>query len=168
MTAAELLDELSRNGACIELVDGAPRLRGSKIPEELKAELKAQREAVLAEFERRRAEDRDRWGKVPPVDAPWMGDELRIKPAEKQTVLRHVLNQPRPVHAWVMLRANAYFTERGMAVDECEWRACVDVVAWQRKVSGVEAVRFVCGLPTTEELLKPKAEEPKAEGKTKN
>ena len=49
--------------------------------------------------------------------------------------MAHVFQQPRPVHAWVMARANDYF-ERGVKAEDCDWRACVDVIAWQRAWKG--------------------------------
>ena len=57
-----------------------------------------------------------------------------------------------------MLRQQDCF-ERGVKADDCDWRACVDVIAWQRACGGREAVEFVVGLPTTAELgIKPESE----------
>jgi hypothetical protein len=152
MNAGELLDQLERAGASIEFVDGKARLRGSKVPEELKEALKSQREAVLAEVERRRQEDRDRWGKVPPADAALLANGGT--PAEwRKLAMRHIAMQPRPVHAWVMSRANQYF-EMGAHQDECEWRACVDAIAWQRNTGARESLKFLADLPTDGGLTK--------------
>ena len=85
MNAAELLDNLNRAGAILEVVDGKTGIRGAKISDELMQTLKANRAGVLAEFERRKMED-------------------------------------------------------------CDWRACVDVTAWQRMSGGREAAQFVMEL----------------------
>lgn len=145
MTAAELLDNLNRAGSTLEVVDGKPRLRGAKLTDELMQALKANRTEVLAEFERRKLEDRDRYGRVPPPDAPLLARELHVPELWKPRIMAHVLRQPRPVHAWVMGRANKYF-EQGVTADDCEWRACVDVIAWQRMADGLEAAEFVVEL----------------------
>ncbi len=60
MSAAELLDELNRAGATLEIVEGKPRIRGARIASDLMQALKANRAEVLAEFERRKAENRGR------------------------------------------------------------------------------------------------------------
>ena len=132
-------------------MDGKPRLRGAKISEELKQALKANREEVLAEFERRRAEDRDRYGRVPPVDAPILAREMDLPEPWRKQVVAHLLRQPRPVHAWVMRRSASYF-DRGVKEDDCDWRACVDVIAWQRMTGGREAAQFLAELPSGDSL----------------
>ena len=142
MNAAELLDKLHRAGATLEIVEGKPRLRGAAIPDDLKQALKANRAEVLAEFERRTADDRDRYGQVPPADAPLLAQDLDLSVCWQEQITMHVLRQPRPVHAWVMARTTAYH-ELGVKADDCDWRACVDVIAWQRKSSGQEAAQFV-------------------------
>ena len=73
--------------------------------------------------------------------------DMELPTSERDAVMAHVFRQPRPVHAWVMARANDYF-DRGSKADDCEWRACVDVIAWQRASGGLEAVKFVVELPT--------------------
>jgi ribosomal protein L39E len=151
MTAAELLDNLNRAGATLEIVDDRPHIRGAKISEELIRAIKENRAEVLAELERRRTEDRDRYARVPPAEAPMLAFEMHLQEPWKEQVIAHVLRQPRPVHAWVMARANNYF-EHGVKAEDCEWRACVDVIAWQRACGGLDAVKFVVELPTNEEL----------------
>lgn len=56
MTAVEVIDTLHRVGATVEMVDGKPRIRGTKISAELMQNLKANRAELLVELERRRAE----------------------------------------------------------------------------------------------------------------
>jgi hypothetical protein len=144
-TAAQLLDNLHRAGATLVLVDGNPRLQGAKIPDELKQALKTNRDEVLAEFERRKMEDRDRYGRVPPPDVPMLARVMDLSGPGKEHIIAHVLRQPRPVHAWVTGRSNLYFAH-GAKADDCDWRACVDAIGWQRMSDGPEAVRFVVEL----------------------
>jgi hypothetical protein len=151
MTAAELLDDLNRAGATLELVDGKLRLRGVQISGDFKQLLRANRVELLKELERRPAEDRQRYGQVPPPAAPITAKELIVPEPWKHQLIAHVLRQPRPVHAWVTARANKYF-EHGVKTEDCEWRACVDVIAWQRMTGGLEAAKFVVDLPSNEEL----------------
>lgn len=145
MTAAELLDALNRAGATVEMVEGKPRIRGAKISDELMAAVKANREAVLAECERRRAEDRDRYCRVPLESVPMFGRDLELPESMRRVLENYAMRQGRPAQAWVMKQANAYF-ELGVPMDDCEWRACVDLIAWQRQTRGREAVEFVGGV----------------------
>ena len=143
--AAALLDSLNRAGATVEVVDGTPRIRGAKVPNDLLATIKAHRVEVLAEVERRQLQDRHRYGRPPPPDAPELAHEMQLSATDQQQVMAYVFRQPRPVHAWVMRRSVEYFGQ-GFPVDECEWRACVDTIAWQRSCPGVKAVEFVLDL----------------------
>lgn len=151
MTAAELLNSLSWAGATLEIVGGKVRIQGARISSELMQALKANRAEVLAEFERRRALGRNRYGRVPPPDAPLLARDMDLPEKSRSQIMAYVFRQPRTVHAWVMARANDYF-DRGIRADDCEWRACVDVVAWQRASVGQEAVKFILELPSNEEL----------------
>jgi len=151
MTAPDLIDALHRAGATLVVEAGKTRVRGAKVSDELLATLKRQRVEVLAEWQRRREQARDRFAVVPSGEVPMRGWEMDLTAAERDTVLAHVFRQPRPVHAWVMARANDYH-ERGVKADDCEWRACLDVIAWQRTCSGMEVVKFLMELPTDEEL----------------
>ncbi len=145
MIGETLLDKLNRAGATLVRVDGKLRLQGSKIAEDLKTELRTHRAEVQEEFDRREKMDRDRYGKVPPPDAPMLARDLDLSEAWRRELLGYVMRQPRPVHAWVMLQASKYF-EGGVGTDDCEWRACVDAVAWQRHCGGREAAEFVDGV----------------------
>lgn len=151
MSAAELLDNLNRAGATMEIVDGKPRVRGAQISDSLMAALRANRAEVLAEIERRKTGDRDRYGRVPPMSAPTLAKEVKIPEQWKQAVFAYVLRQPRPVHSWAMARSNLYF-DLGVPNEDCEWRACIDLIAWQRMRGAREAAQFVLDLPTDEEL----------------
>jgi hypothetical protein len=151
MTAPELIDALHRAGATLVVEDGKARVRGTKVPDELLAALKGHREEVIVEWQRRQEQARNRYAVVPSGEVPMCGRDMALPAAERDAVMAHVFRQPRPVHAWVMARANNYH-ERGVKADDCDWRACVDVIAWQRACDGREAVKFVLDLPTNEEL----------------
>ena len=146
MSAAELLDNLNRAGATLEIVDGKPRIRGAKIPDDLMRAVRTNRAEVLAEFEQRKAEASDRYGRVPTADASFLAFDLNLPEASRELIMAYVFRQPRPAHAWVMARANQYF-ERGVQADDCDWRACLDVIGWQRASGTTEATEFVIGLP---------------------
>jgi len=151
MTAPEVIDALHRAGATLITEDGRTRVRGAKVPDELLAALKAQRAEVIEEWQRRQDQARDRYAVVPSGEVPMCGQDMILATMERDAVASHVFRQPRPVHAWVMARANRYH-EQGVRAEDCEWRACVDVVAWQRACSGRQAVNFVVDLPTNDEL----------------
>ena len=151
MTAPELIDALHRAGATLIMEDGRTRVRGTKVSDELLAALKGQRAEVIEEWRRRQEQARDRYAVVPSGEVPKCGRDIELPAAERDAVMAHVFRQPRPVHAWVMARANDHY-ERGAKADDCEWRACVDVIAWQRACDGLEAVKFLMDLPTNEEL----------------
>jgi hypothetical protein len=151
MTAPELIDALHRAGATLVVEDGKTRVRGARVPDELLVALKGQRTAVIAEWQRRQEQGRDRYAVVPSGEVAMHGQDMALPAAERDAVTAHVLRQPRPVHAWIMSRANAYH-ERGVRTEDCDWRACVDVIAWQRGCGGREAAKFVVNLPTNEEM----------------
>lgn len=151
MNAAELIDALNRAGAKVEIVDGAPRVRGAKVSADLMEKLRANRDAVLAEAVRRIAQDRDRYAEVPAPGTQLVATEgvaLALTDEQKKLVCDHVMRQPRPVHAWVMARATMYFEAKGCKADDCEWRACLDVVCWQRRTDPKTAVQFLEDLNT--------------------
>jgi DNA adenine methylase len=106
---------------------------------------------MFSNIEQRAAVGGQRHERVPPAAARMVANELTVPEARKQQLIAHVLRQPRPVHEWVMARANDYY-ERGVKADDCEWRACVDVIAWQRETTGLEAAKLVVPLPINEEL----------------
>jgi hypothetical protein len=132
-------------------------VRGAKVPDELLAALKEQRDEVIVEWQRRQEQARDRYAVVPTGEVPLCGQDMILAAMERNAVVSHVFRQPRPVHAWVMARASSYH-ERGVKADDCEWRACVDVVAWQRSCGGRQAVQFLVDLPTNEELVLARSE----------
>jgi hypothetical protein len=151
MTAADLIDALHRAGATLVVEAGKARVRGARVPDELLAALKVQRTEVIAEWQRRQEQARDRYAVVPSGEVPMCGRDMALMAVERDAVMAHVLRQPRPVHVWVMARANDYH-ERGAKAEDCEWRACVDAIAWQRACGGLEAVKFLMELATNEEL----------------
>lgn len=154
MNAPELIDALQRAGATLVVEAGKTRIRGAKVSDELLAALKAQRAEVIAEWQRRQGLARDRYAVVPSGVVPMLGQDMALPAKERDAVIDHVLRQPRPVHAWVMARANEYF-ERGVAAEDCDWRACVDVIAWQRGCGGLEAAKFAAEAPAREDSGSP-------------
>jgi len=146
MTASQIIDAIHQAGAVLVLEDGKSRVRGATIPPELMAELKASRDAVLTEMKRRADAGVDRYAEVPREDPPLLGRNMAA-PAEpmRQAILNYGLRQPRPVHAWVMRRADTYH-ELGIPVAECEWRACVDLLAWQRNADRRTAIEWLEGI----------------------
>ncbi len=58
---------------------------------------------------------------------PMAGRDLTM---QRHAILAYVRRQPRPLQACVSMCANEY-SMQGYAPGDCEWRACVDVVAWQ-------------------------------------
>jgi len=145
MNAPELIDALQRAGATLVVESGKARVRGKRVPDDLLAAVKGQRVEVLAEWQRRQDQSLDRYGIVPVGPVPMAGREIGMPLAERDAILAYVHQQPRPLHAWVSMRANEY-SMLGCAPDDCEWRSCVDVVAWQRGCSSSEMVNFVKSL----------------------
>jgi hypothetical protein len=145
MSAGALLDKLNRAGAKLEVVNGKVRVRGAKISEDLMLALRADRADVLAEFERRKMQNLDRYGLVPPPDARMLAREIVLSDSTREQVISYALRQPRPVHAWIMARANDYYAS-GLKAEDCEWRACVDLTAWQRSCGAGEATEFIAGM----------------------
>lgn len=151
MTATELIEAVERAGARLVIEGGAARVRGAKLEEALLAELRANKAAVVEEIERRMREDRDRYGKVPPADAPMVALDAPLSEARRELVMGHVWRQGRPLHAWVQARAQRYL-EQGLPATDCDALACVDVLAWQRCTGPRTAVQWLADLPTDEEL----------------
>lgn len=145
MNGRELLDQLNREGATLEIVAGKPRVRGAKVSSELMAALKANRAAVLTEYERRRNNDRDRYRRVPNEPATLFGRDLELPETMREIMQNYVFRQGCVAHAWVMKQALEYFN-LGVKPEDCEWRACVDLIAWQRQSPARPAVGFVSGL----------------------
>lgn len=127
------------------VADGKTRVRGAKVPEELLAQLKANKAGVMAEWERRQALALDRYGTVPSGEVQMAGRDLRWRPGEADAVMGYVLRQPHPVHAWMQARANAYHV-LGAPLEECERCACADLLAWQRNADGTAAVEWLMGI----------------------
>ena len=151
MTPSELIDAAQRAGATIVVEAGKARVRGAKLPDELLALLKEHKEAVMAEVQARQAVDRDRYGKVPPTEAPMVAGDARLTERTRALVMGHVFRQGRPLHAWVQTRGQKYF-EAGTPAVDADAAACVDVLAWQRNADARTAVRWLAELPTEEEL----------------
>jgi len=146
MNAPELIDALQRAGATLVVESGKARVRGKRVPDDLLTAVKGQRAAVLVEWQRRQDQSLDRYGIVPVGPVPMAGRELVVPLEDRDAILAFVHQQPRPLHAWVSMRANEY-SMIGCAPDDCEWRSCVDVVAWQRGCGGREVVDFVKARP---------------------
>ena len=110
-TAAQLIDEAQRHGATIVVEGGKARVRGAKLPDALIEQLKAHKDAVMAEVTERMAQDRDRYGKVPPADAPLVANDARLNAATRELVVGYVFRQGRPLHAWVQARGHSFHSE---------------------------------------------------------
>ncbi len=132
---------------------GKARVRGAQLSETLMTALKANKAEVVAEIERRQMVDRDRYGKVPPPDAPRVAAEVTLTDATKDLVQQHVFRQGRPLHAWVQTRGQRYF-EAGASAAMADAMACVDALAWQQGTAdGQAAVKWLSELPNDGELL---------------
>lgn len=151
-TADQLIDALHAAGATLVVEDGKARVRGAKVPEELLAQLKADKAAVLAAWEKRQHIQRDRYGVVPVGEVPHLATREKLTPEQRAAVTGYCFRQPRPVHAFVMARANEYHGA-GSAAEDCEWRACVDVLCWQRSLQPVnEALEWLAGIEAAANL----------------
>jgi hypothetical protein len=140
--ASEIIDALHRAGATLFVEDGKARVRGAVVPAELLAEVKANREAVLAEWHRRQEAERDRYSVVPVADAARYGRELTFSKHQQDVLIAYVFRQARPVHAFVMRRSLEYH-EYGIPLELCDAMACLDVLAWQRNVDGRKALSWL-------------------------
>lgn len=152
MTAAQIIDAVERAGATLIVEDGKARVRGAKLPAELLELLKSHKARVIAEVSMRQELNRNRYGKVPPHDAPMVAGDVVLSDATRELVQAHVFRQGRPLHAWVQTRGQKYF-EAGTPAAVADAFACVDVLAWQRCASASQAVKWLTDLPTAEELV---------------
>lgn len=145
MTPAGIIDALHKAGATLVIEDGRTRVRGSKVPDELLAALRDNKDAVLAEWQRRQESNRDRYAVVPD-NAPMMESrDVALPPARRESVVAHALRQPRPVHAWIQSRTAEYHA-LGFAFGEDEVCACLDLLCWQRNTHAREALDWLEGL----------------------
>lgn len=144
-TASELIDALHKAGATLVVEDGKARVRGAKVSESLMAAVKAQRDAVVVEWQRRQEAALDRWGEVPTGNVEMSGWGLVFDEKTSVAMCSYVFRQPRTIHAWVMQRSAEYHAH-GAKMEDCDRMACVDVVAWQRACGGKDAVKFVMEL----------------------
>ena len=142
MNASELIEAMHQLGAALVVEDGIPRVRGRKLPDELLAALRANKPAVLAEWERRQGFHRQRHGLAPEGDVPLTGQAVALTGEQRAAVVAYVFPQPRPVHGWVMVRSNAYF-ERTVPADECDGCACLDVLTWQCNLDALRALEWL-------------------------
>lgn len=141
-TAPNLIDRIQAAGATIVLEQGQARLRGKKLPDALMAEIKTNRDALIAEMQRRETLDKDRFGKVPSHELPFTAMDLEFPMAHRCILERHMIKQGHVVHAWIEKRAGEYHA-KGRKVDDIGWRACIDLIAWQRRANVMEAWDFV-------------------------
>lgn len=142
MNASELIDAMYRVGATLVVEDGKPRVRGRKVPDELLAALRANKPAVLTEWERRRDLHRQRHCLAPKGEVPLTGQAVALTENQWAAVVAYVFPQPRPVHGWVMVRSNEYF-ERAVPSDECDGCACLDVLTWQCNLDALRALEWL-------------------------
>jgi len=158
-SASDIIDALHHAGATLVIEDGKARVRGSRVPDELVADLRANKAAVLAEWARRQEASLDRFGEVPAADAPMLSRDITVKPAMRQPLVEHLFRQPRPVHAWIMARTLEYHQD-GIPLGDDEICACADALAWQRNTTVRVALEWLSGI---EEICKPAPEQTKDE-----
>lgn len=144
-TAGEIIDALHKAGATLVVEEGKTRVRGTKVPDELLAAVKANKADVLAEWQRWQEKNLDRYAVVPGADAPLLARDEFVKPFMREAVVAYVFRQPRPLHAWVMSRAVEYHA-LGVPVGEDEVCACVDVLAWQRNTTAKLGLEWLEGI----------------------
>ena len=130
-TAANILDDLQRAGADMVLEFDRTFIRGNKISDALLKEVKENKAALIEEVKRRKELDLDRYGRVPPATAPMLGGDYPLPNRLREPVMEYVFRQPRPVHAWVTLRAAEYHKQH-LPFSMQEVAACIDVLSWQR------------------------------------
>jgi hypothetical protein len=145
MKPAELLDAIKAAAATLVVEDGKARIRGNKIPAELATAVKASREAVIAEWERRQEAAKDRYAEVPTGEVPMFGQHAHLSADQQARVVQYVFRQPRPVHAWIMARSQQYH-EQGAHFSDCDWKACVDCLCWQRNADPRAAADWLDGI----------------------
>jgi len=145
MTPAEVIDALHAAGATLVVEDGKARVRGAKVPADLLAVVKANRDAVIAEWKRQQEGHRDRYGEVPTGDVLMPGKDTTLTQEQSDLLRGYVFRQPRPVHAWVMARTATYFAQ-GLPPGEDEDAACLDVLAWQRHTTARLALEWLLGI----------------------
>ncbi len=142
--ASDIIDALHHAGATLVLEEGKTRVRGSRVPDELLAQLKANKPAVMEEWTRRQEVSRDRYGEVP-VNAPLVATDEFLTPEMREAVLAYVFRQPRPVHAWIAGRTAEYHAH-GVPLGDDEVAACVDALAWQRNTTPKRALEWFAGI----------------------
>ena len=148
-SASEIIDTLHRAGATLVIdEEGKFRIQGARVAAELLAELRANRETVMAEWHRRQETERDRYSVVPVADAARYGREMTLDEHQQATLIAHVFRQARPVHAFVMRRSLEYY-EYGIPLELCDAMACLDVLAWQRNTDGRKALSWLMEFETS-------------------
>jgi hypothetical protein len=152
-TPAQLIDELHLAGAMFAQEGGELRLRGAKISEALKSELREQRDAVVAEWHRRQDCRLDRYAEVPTGDVPLFGQNANLSHKQGMIVVHYAFRQPRPVHAWVMGRTGEYH-KLGLPLGQDEVAACLDLLCWQRNAATAAAVEWLAGIEECADDLK--------------
>lgn len=143
--ASDIIDALHHAGATLVLEDGKTRVRGSRVPDELLAQLKANKDAVIEEWSRRQEVSRDRYAEVPSAGAPMAAHDEFLEPHMREAVLAYVFRQPRPVHAWIAGRTAEYHAH-GVPLGDDEVAACVDALAWQRNTTTKRALEWFAGI----------------------
>lgn len=128
MSPAELVKALLAGGGWVETRGGQSRLMGN-IAEELKGELRAQREEFLEAWD---AHQRDRYGKTPPLDQALLDQPPAWRADVYRRVEGYVRRQTDEVNQWVFARANAYQASRpDWGPEQITKAALRDVLYWQ-------------------------------------
>lgn len=149
MSHARIIDDLIAAGGALTFDGPRVLLVGESLPDALKADLRAHKAGIVAEWDRRLVAPEARYRRRPGGAVPMSGlDVRRITPALRQALLAYVQRQPAAVREWVAERATAYAAAETIGA-ECDWRAAVDVLAWQR--STTDGTAALAWLETLEE-----------------
>lgn len=154
MNASEIIDALHKAGATLVIEEGRTRMRGAAVSAELKELVKANRAAVIEEWQRRQSQQLDRYAEVPTGEVPQCGKTVQYTKEQSNSVVAYCFRQPRPVHAWIMGRTNDYF-HLGLPLGDDEICACIDLLCWQRNSSSKEALEWLAGLDECVATMKP-------------
>jgi hypothetical protein len=150
MTPVEIINAIRAAGGRFGTGDdGRMKVRGGNVPPELVAELRGQREAVIAALEIEARQNCGAYGKCPPHDAPKVAGNAGDQPCDvRLLIVRYIFFQAlenRKLMKWVAERENQYYAD-GFNVDDVCWRASLDALAWQRSMTPKDAIEWLIGL----------------------
>lgn len=129
MTPGDIVQAVLAAGARVEFLgSGKAKIVGS-VPAEIVEAIKADREGFLDAWQ---AEERGRYGRVPPQDLPMRQDPPRWRPDVYRRVEAYVRHQGGELCLWTTLRATAYHdSKEGWSAAAATAAALADVLHWQ-------------------------------------